>query len=1435
MSTSDDLASTAPSVEQQLREAIQNDRYDELKRLLGSGGDLLERPLQYEFNEDGSTLILYVSPFVLATALGKTSIVALLLENGAMVETELHGIGGTALHLAARYSPKDIMDLLLSKADKAEINRQDQKGSSLLHLASRYNQHEVVAYLLDEQAAPNQLDNDGNTPFHVASMYGSKESLQLLWERGAKEQINVLNKYLNGPLHLACLNNHSDTAELLLDWGANVNQPGPNGATPLFHACSGGNDTMIDMLAERGADIHARNHDGDTPILFSCWQSQANSLEPLSRRNASVLDVNKDGNNCFHMVVYNQEPSGDPEDTLSALFSNGANINHANNLGFSPLVVACIKQNLKLVKHLLDLGADINHQGPLTKATALMEACCNSDAEIVEILLRRGADTTLTNNNGLAALALACRFNQLEHVRALIRHGVMVGVRDKVGFTPLFTAAVYGDIDIALEILATSAYFPSHPAREIAFTERSSNPAIVRRIEEELLKDFGHARYNELEHLQIVLHWAVSNGAFELAQRCILHNRQVLQLKRRGATWVHIAAQYGEHGFIKHIVGGETPADGIDVLAVAEGQITALHVATVNGSVETLKVLLSTIPDQIDRAQAIIKRNIQGESPLSISIKRKNKDQQDLLWKEIRQLGTVGVNFIHSHKGLGGKILELLAKYEKPGREDVLKELLRKWFRGESEQDFTTLHWAVYRSQAVVVWWLLSKGGYSSGYTIESARNLVPAEKYSKTDVRYYIRQLLLHPPPVLDRVANPNDEQITSVPALMDETNASLSKQGSIVDIYITGETTSIPYTKASIRDIIYEEGPESLMKNPKENWGEHNLDELKRTLEQSIYEGRDPHSLGSMIPQSSDEPSYEAAGALKLRWIHLPVNELHLMRDLTFRLSHDSNRPETDHAVLMKHFDRSWTQLAAGGKRKYMKPQCVRKDGLSTNQLPGGFSSCMALYMPYLTMGDIPELEPQGSADSHSSRQIKHEPMTLDQYYYPTITNTHTRDHDQVLSRFLKKQDNRGKILMVNQIWMWIIDEKTIITATAEDPQDSNSKVEDLFEATLHKILYDQTNSRLEHAISVDSVIELILGVATGLFMKKYIAFPVRFVEKKGPIDVFRESIRDVADGETALFREFLMGLRHEKVRQGTGRDDQQNNAQRRDGSHDENQERDKEGQLGALQNRYHIISSETELLETTRDIRDELHILRFLAEDQEIVWNQAFPQNGSGDRFQFYHSSTPNDVKKDLDDMLAEAGKTTEYITTLLDLRVAEYSRIQASESARLSRDLARQANSIFIFTVITIVFLPLSFLSSLFALDVTDFPHDESGDLKYQGWWIFPILCKFIYISNMCSNWMLTLLTVGVTIIVSVPAIALAWNVNSILGWFRLGTRRDSVERSVYTERRRDVMAQLDDHLKGKRRRFDRDKLSSVEKGTRGQAQLLPPNQLRPMLE
>ncbi|KAM7198459.1 hypothetical protein V8F33_004965 [Rhypophila sp. PSN 637] len=60
-------------------------------------------------------------------------------------------------------------------------------------------------------------------------------------------------------------------------------------------------------------------------------------------------------------------------------------------------------------------------------------------------------------------------------------------------------------------------------------------------------------------------------------------------------------------------------------------------------------------------------------------------------------------------------------------------------------------------------------------------------------------------------------------------------------------------------------------------------------------------------------------------------------------------------------------------------------------------------------------------------------------------------------------------------------------------------------------------------------------------------------------------------------------------------------------------------------------------------------------------------------------------------------------------------ARWSRTMAEEASRQAEETARQGTTLMVFTSVTIVFLPVSFMAAFFALDVAQFPRNESDQL------------------------------------------------------------------------------------------------------------------------
>ncbi|KAF5660277.1 Mg2+ transporter like zinc transport [Fusarium heterosporum] len=1288
-----------------------------------------------------------------------------------------------------------------------ELDGHDNEGMNALHLACRYGHVKVAECLINSGANLDSCEAQGCTPFHVACMYGQLEVVELLWEKGPKSQISDENSFSNQALQMAVINNRLTTIQWLLEHGADIShQVGEAKKTALHYASAYGLVEVVKLLLAHKANIHVVDAYLNTPLLEACWDPQPDIFTLLHDEGALASHVNIHDRNGFHAVILSDEPFCEHHKAvLKLLVGVGADINKRDQYGFSALYLASRDGKGEIVECLLDLGADVNQKSTLIGSTALMEACCSPFLGPVEVLLRRGADLTPVNHHGMTALTLACVKGHLTHVEALMRKGIDVTVCNREGHRPLCAAAEHGHTDIVLRILKSPRYYSRYPADVIDSVNEGifmMNVTHDGEIEKHLLHAFEENRSGISASLNEIMYWAVAHGRIDLASKCISGNSEVLKWSQEKANWLHVAAQHAQSYIITSLFFD------LDASQKASSDVTPLHLAALSGSRKTSSVLLEQIGTQskdqsaqVAKVMAILVRDGQGASPLDISIRHKHSNVTETFWGAIRDFGTSEKTFMQTDPSHAILILETLAQYEKPGNEKVLGHLLQQWCTNlsltEAQKEgrlITPLDWAVYCSQPTVVWWLLSKEGYSSNVAIENSLWL--AQHSEDAGVRAILAELLKYPLPVLGNIANPNDDPLLELPQPPDMNDPALVSSGTIVEVYSDGTIRTKQGPSPTIADIIYKYGPDKIMEEATDLDLWH-LNALKKRIRNcQLISGstrRLFNTSSSSDPRNSSGSEPKTVGRLdrqlQLRWIHLPVTQLRFMQDLLSRLSCDSRRPAKDHQALMRHFNRSWTDLAAGGGQRYMKPQCVKDVDTSrvkdSGEMSSSHSPCIALYMPYLSLGyyepparrDTCRRRDDGGAGDydHRPKPTNHAPMTLDQYYYPTLTETDARDKDQVLSKYLEwkapKADQQSitstitkfthqtakdqplNILKVDQIWMWIIDENTIITASTEAKERNENSKGSLLQTVLDSMIYGEKRGTFERPRSVHSMMDLILGVATGFFARKFVPLPDRLF--KTPLEVFRESLRHAADEEIFLYQKFLRELNGQK-----GRDPQD------DASLSNHLIKDMPSNPLSFASNPHSISPEAKVLDKIRDIRDELHMLRSLAEDQELVWKQAFEDQELKDTRQYYQPCTPADVKKDLDDMLGEVETINNSINTLLDLRQKQASISQAN-------DTAKQSNTVFVFTVITIVRwrtqLPLSFLSSLFALDISSFPH-EGDSLRYPGWWLFPILF-------------------GASAIISLPTIFLAWKVNDISEWFR----RSNLEVS----KRKDHLSSVED--------------------------------------
>jgi ankyrin repeat protein len=876
---SDSASAATSNWAQQLEDAIRNHCHDELQELLNSGVAIHEVVLKYKFEEGETNVELDVNPLTLAVALGCDLATETLLKYGSDVETELPVIGGSVLHLAARYGSSAIMTQLLSK--DTDRDQQDKREHTPLHLATRYDKQEIVSCLLEHGADSTLRNDDGHAAFQVAAMYGRVEILKTLFERSSDDQVNEKNRGSNAPIHLACINHRAEAVEWLLDQGASINQPGQSGMTPLAVACAENAIDCAKVLLKRGADVHKRNIHMNTPLLLACLNGRAEICDLLRSHGALISDVDANGNTCFHKVILDDAPWTEQRgEIFDLLFGAGLDINQPNIFGFPPLILACQEERPQHLEHLLKLGADVDLVSRSGGITALMEASCKSSSDLVPKLLEKGADTARTNAHGLTSLALACRHGRLENAKLLIEKGSKVSVHDRDGNTPLRTALIHHAVEIAFEILM--ADYRNRPSAPLKRPKKREHQA--HETEECLLQAVAETKSLSVERLQSIMYWAVSNGALELTRSCVSYNEEVLQWNHNGGGWLHAASENGAHEIAKFL------------LELAPAQPTENKVWT--------------------NFKAIIRENHQGESPLSISIRMGLPQMEKLFWSEFERYEEIDKQFMHDHAAETDDVLEALARYERPGHEDILRNFLKHLAGDDLQltQDYTTLQWAVRCSRAAVVWWLLSKGGYSSAGVIQEAAKLVAHgshDNISETKVKDVIRELLDHPPPHLDHIDNPNKEHLSAFPPEALQVAHPTSRCiGTVLDVVSHGGMIKVPWVTASLQDIIYKKGPDALMRQARdhprslnrESMHQLGLVELKKTLQKAAHlSHKSPQAFDFQSPESQDDPHADPTDsnsnfpgtaaskkrsdtthdALQLRWVHLPVNEVRVDRN--------------------------------------------------------------------------------------------------------------------------------------------------------------------------------------------------------------------------------------------------------------------------------------------------------------------------------------------------------------------------------------------------------------------------------------------------------------------------------------------------------------------------------------------------------------------------
>ncbi|XP_014221888.1 ankyrin-1-like [Trichogramma pretiosum] len=267
-------------------------------------------------------------------------------------------------------------------------------------------------------------------------------------------QIDAQDDFGRTALHLAVYNKLERITEFLLSRGANPNLANDKGETPLHVICRINSDRLdymqfyeqekriIELLLGRGADPNAADEDGFTPLHVVCQKKCDDYYERRS---------------CMNDNAYRNYLS-----VIESMLRHGADPTLANVEGWTPLHLICkgYGDDRQLAETLFEL-CDQRYRPFLLDArdamgeTPLHFALRDSNEQLIQWLLRRGANRNLANAKGETPLHVVCQrpFEAVGWARWIMairsddddRHPrVRIDARDNSNNAPLHIAASHG-------------------------------------------------------------------------------------------------------------------------------------------------------------------------------------------------------------------------------------------------------------------------------------------------------------------------------------------------------------------------------------------------------------------------------------------------------------------------------------------------------------------------------------------------------------------------------------------------------------------------------------------------------------------------------------------------------------------------------------------------------------------------------------------------------------------------------------------------------------------------------------------------------------------------------------------------------------------------------------------------------------------------------
>ncbi|OJD27330.1 hypothetical protein ACJ73_01282 [Blastomyces percursus] len=1159
-------------------------------------------------------------------------------------------------------------------------------------------------------------------------------------------------------------------------------------------------------------------------VLEVVSEGNEDELRLLLDKSVNLRAVDRDGQTALHLAVINGHVS-----LAELLLKAGSNTEAASHSGSKPLYIAAELGNITLLNILLRFNADVESHNDETGYTAFHQALLNGHADVAEALLENEADIDALTPDGHTPLFSAVIHDNLDIAEFLLENGANKYLRDGNGKTVdnLATSDLMRELLRSDRVLQGPSVEKRKAKQEIHYTvpvlpaDETDKLKACQGFEGTIIDFFVEGTEQRIEKTVSVYDILYGKGPAAIMKFA----KEKKIDKQPSFRWYHLPANNME--WVETLVSRHFGERDSSAAILSEESKSKL--ALINGV------------GQQFRASASLSSYMR---PLCRTI---NSPDLHLANDTIDQL-MLFVPFLHFETHAGYKRMAEFLKYEKDEKEKAMRSDQRPPskappFRPARKRSQSR----VARPQPVARTAVSSSYGATTEDTEEPSQSL---------DIFRGARDLMSAIRTLGSKVRQKSDHAVKTFRKSSGQQD-DVEKGKSITSVQDDGrvaENDAVDTVPASTgkKDLTrnINSGGSGVLGGSKQSTASKPADKIEEDqtsilqippASQSIGDTENPPSPNNSISRThTQKPVANTANS--------PTSE---SPDVSTPIDHSGETPATLDAPAGEDFaeklndtlprtdgdkteeNHDQPKIDPGIKRRRTFPDIpenVRQQtDAATKETNAGRTKPRVPLDEHLVKGYLSPLNP---ADSPL-----HLRRTLDQYFYTHLTNTAARDDGQVVYRYTRDNSTEPKIFMVDQLWLWVLNDNTVIscfpqrwdvwsgqpplvaganfeTASPPNPiiiglppfpdaetrtnhselhwrghgydyvshgkaKDKNKsesgfmlgwvtgkktksgfnrrgfygKTQRLRVSAIHQERYyrytDESNSSsgqssiekrrlallkrdplnvhqmiLSHIglktrdplTSAQDLAQLIASFCIGLFDQYSVPDEYQF------FDFFERSIGAVIDKETQCFEEFANRL-------------------------------DRSSKSAVASSEVFSIGAETQLLVEIKDIIDELGILhmilsdqtmpldefsKFLVEHKKIKNGSVNDENSSPVRFPVLE----NHIYR-VEKMQRLANQTYKALYNLLDLKQkqnnvsealsarkqAENASMQAEatkelterglENADLSRKQAdesiRQGRTVLVFTVVTIIFLPLSFMAAFFAINIDAFPWNNGDKL------------------------------------------------------------------------------------------------------------------------